>query len=254
MSWAARRRFTILFIIGTAAFGFLAVVLAATFYKAPSCADLTKNQDEEGIDCGGSCPYLCTAQVQPPTVLFTKAITNASGRTDVIALVENKNASAAVKNVPYRISLYGADRLLLQEVTGTLDLPPGATEPVYVPGIVSGKQKVGSAFLSIDASSLRWFSVTTDPRIVPSVSNTKQGGTTSSPRIDAILANPSVIDMNNVQAVVLVRDARGEVIASSGTIVQSIPAQGQATATFTWNNEFPGIPASIEVVPIILLP
>ncbi|MDO8231915.1 MAG: hypothetical protein Q7T37_01810 [bacterium] len=254
MSWAARRRFIILFIIGMAAFGFLTVVLTATFYKAPSCADFAQNQDEEGIDCGGSCPYLCMAQMQPPTVLFTKALTNSVGRTDVIALVENKNASAAAKDVPYRISLYGTDRLLLQEVTGTLDLPPGATEPVYVPGVASGKQKVGSAFLSIDSSFLRWFSVATDSRIVPSVSNTKQGGTTSSPRIDAILANPSVIDMNNVQVVVLVRDARGEVIASSGTVVQSIPAQGQATATFTWNNEFPGVPASIEVVPIISLP
>ena len=210
MSWAARRRSTILFIIGAVGFGFLAVVLAATFYKAPSCADLTRNQDEEGVDCGGSCPYLCTAQMQPPTVLFTKAITNTAGRTDVIALIENKNASAAAKNVPYRISLYGADRLLLQEVTGTFDLPPGATEPVYVPGVASGKQKVGSTFLSIDSSSLRWFSAATDPRTMPSVSNTRQGGTTSSPRIDAILENQSVTDMNNIQVVVLIRDARGE--------------------------------------------
>ncbi len=254
MSWAAQRRFIILFIIGAVVLGFFTILLTAIFYKAPSCADTVQNQDEQGVDCGGSCPYLCVTQVQPPTVLFTKAITNTLGRTDVIALVENKNASAAAKGVSYRVSLYGTDRLLLQEVTGTFDIPPGATEPIYVPGVTVGKQKVGSAFLSIDSSSIRWYAVATDPRSMPFVSNTKQGGTIAAPRIDAILANPSVINMNNVSVVVLVRDARGEVIATSGTIVQSIPAQGQATATFTWNSEFTGLPASIEVVPIVALP
>lgn len=254
MSWSARRRFIVLFIIGATAVGFFSVVLASVFYQAPSCSDRVQNQDEEGVDCGGSCPYLCTAQLQPPTTLFAKAVTNDSGRTDVIALVENKNASAAAKNVSYRISLHGTDGLLLQDVTGTFDIPPGATVPVYAPGVALGKQKVGRAFLSIDQSSIRWFSAPTDPRIVPSVSNIKQGGLTQVPRIEATLANTSVLAMTNIRTIVLVRDARGEVMAVSGTIVQTIPAQGQATATFTWNTEFPGVPASIEVLPVIPLP
>ncbi len=254
MSWAARRRFIIALIIGGIGVGLLAAVFLVTFYKAPSCIDNVQNQDEGGIDCGGSCPYLCAAGQQPPTVLFTKALTNSTGRTDVIALVENKNPGVAAKNVPYRIAIYGTDRLLIQEVTGTLDLPPGATVPVFVPGIVSGKQVTASAFLSIEASSPRWFMMVSDPRIIPTVLNTKLGGTPEMPRFESVLINTSVIALTNVSAIILVRNDKGDVIAASSTVVPTIPAQGQATATFTWNNAFSSAFASVQVVPIIPMP
>jgi len=254
MSWAARRRFFILLIVGAVAVAFLTTVGVATFYKSPSCTDNKQNQDEAGIDCGGSCTYLCTEQAHLPTVLFTKALQYNSGRTDVIAMVENKNAAAAAKNVPYTITLYGSEQSLIQRITGSFDLPPGARIPVFVPGILSGKQGVVNAFLDITFSSPQWFSMQTDPRIVPTVSTVKQWGTASAPRIEAILMNPSVITLTNVRAIILVRNGKGDVIAASSTILPAIPAQGQATAMFAWNYAFSDVPASIEVVPIIPLP
>lgn len=253
MSWAARRRFFILLIVGAIAVAFLAVVSIATFTETPSCADAVQNQGEAGVDCGGPCAYLCTAGEQPPTVLFTKALPNGAERTDVIALVENKNSAAAARDVPYRITLFGTDQSLIQEVTGTLDLPQGRTMPVYVPGIASGKQTVAAAFLSIEASAPKWFTPTASPS-VPLVSNTSLGGTTSAPRIEAVLTNPIAAALSNVRVIVMVRDAQGEVIAASQTIVSVLPAQGKASAIFTWNSAFPGVAASIEVVPVIPLP
>jgi hypothetical protein len=254
MSWAARRRFFILLIIGSAVFAFLVVVLISTFYKAPTCTDGIKNQNEDGVDCGGSCRYLCAEQALVPTVLFTKALQYNSGRTDVIAMIENKNATAAARNVLYTVTLYGSGQSLVQQITGTIDLPPGARVPVFVPGIASGKQKVTSAFLDIATPSLKWFKATSDTRVVPSVLNTMQTGTTTAPRIEAILANNGISAMTNVKVVVLVRNDRGDVIAASTTIIPSISAQGREKATFTWNSEFTGPTASIEVVPIIPLP
>ncbi|HEY4501171.1 MAG TPA: hypothetical protein VJI70_02810 [Candidatus Paceibacterota bacterium] len=254
MSWAARRRFFILLIIGAVFVAFLTVLFISAFYEAPTCTDGAKNQDEAGIDCGGSCTYLCTEKAHLPTVLFTKALQYNSGRTDVIAMVENKNAAAAAKNVPYTITLYGSEQSLIQRITGSFDLPPGARIPVFVPGILSGKQGVVNAFLDITFSSPQWFSMQTDPRIVPTVSTVKQWGTASAPRIEAILMNPSVITLTNVRAIILVRNGKGDVIAASSTILPAIPAQGQATAMFAWNYAFSDVPASIEVVPIIPLP
>lgn len=254
MSWAARRRLIILSILGAAIAIILAIIFTAVFYKTPSCVDGVQNQGEDGIDCGGSCSYLCTALEQPPTVIFTKVFTNTAGRTDVVASIENKNTAAAAKNVPYRVTLYGADQVLVQEVSGTLDLPPGATETVFIPGIVPGKQAIATAFLDISPSAPQWFTMTTDPRVMPSVSNVTQIGTPSAPRIEAILANGSAAALENVQVVVLVRDTRNDVIAASKTIVSAIPAQGTATAIFTWNGAFSGTIASIEVAPIIPLP
>src|SRR3989344_5537994 len=154
MSWAARRRFAILLIIGAVAVAFLAILSISVFYKAPTCTDSRQNQNETGVDCGGPCAYLCTAEEYPPTVLFTKALQNGAGRTDVIAMVENKNADAAAKHVPYEIALYGVEQVLIQKVSGTLDLPPNTTIPVYVPAIALGKQEATQAFLTIYTSAL----------------------------------------------------------------------------------------------------
>ena len=137
MSWAARRRFFVLLIVGAIAATFIAVLSIATLYKSPSCTDGVENQGEAGIDCGSPCALLCTNQQHPPTVLFTKAFTDTStGRTVVVASVENKNNTSAAKNVPYRAILYGENQTLIQSVSGTFDLPPGATATVFIPNIV----------------------------------------------------------------------------------------------------------------------
>lgn len=254
MSWAARRRFFIVLILAAVALVILAIIATATFYKAPSCTDNIQNQGEAGIDCGASCPYLCTVQEESPTVLFTQALPNTSGRTDVVALVENKNLDAAARNVPYHIKLYGSDQALLGEVGGMLDLPPGATQPIYVPGVAFGKQVPANAFLDIAPSAPQWFRLASDPRIVPTVSNTTLAGTVSEPHIEAILTNPSVTTLINVHVIVVVKSGNGNVIGASATVVTAIPAQGSATATFTWNAAFPETPVSIDVEPIVPLP
>ncbi len=254
MSWAARRRFIILLIVGAVVVAFLTVVFTATLYKTPSCADNVQNQNEAGIDCGGPCAYLCTALEQPPTVLFTKTLQNVSGRIDVVAEVENKNADAAAKSVPYTIKVYDANQKLLKEVSGTLELPPGALVPVYVPGISSEKQMVTHAFLTLDPSSINWFAMTANARSIPLVSTITQSGTPDAPRIDAVFVNAGLTVFDTVKTIVFVHGASGDIIAASETLVRTIPAQGQATATFTWNIAFPSTPTSIEVLPIIPFP
>jgi hypothetical protein len=253
MNWAARRRFIILLIIGVVVTAFLAILSISVFYKAPSCSDGIQNQDESGIDCGGPCAYLCIEQMRTPTVLFTKALPASLGHTDVIASIENRNVAAA-KGVPYKVTLYGANQVFVQEVTGTVDLPPSSTVPVYVQGISSGNQKVLRAFLTIAPTAPQWFTSKSYQRGVVTVANTTLAGTADAPRIDATLVNASVTAFNNVQVVVIVHDTLGDVLAASQTIVPSISTQGQATATFTWNRAFLSTPATIEVVPVIPLP
>jgi len=255
MPWAARRRLFILLILGAVIVAFIAIVSIATLYKAPSCTDGVQNQGEASIDCGSPCQYLCTADMQPPTVLFTKTFTDkTTGRTVVVASIENKNSNAAARGVPYRVIIYGINQTLIQSVTGTVDLPARATATVFIPSILSGKQTVVKAFFDMDSSSIKWFTMNADPRIIPGVSNTISVGTTDAPRIEAILTNGSTATLTNVRVIVLVRDANKDVIAASQTIVPVVRPQSTASALFTWNSAFEGVPAAIEVVPVIPLP
>lgn len=229
----------------------LGVLSYSTLHKAPSCVDNTQNQGESGIDCGGPCPYLCTEQEQAPVVRFTQARTNANGTTDVIAYVDNTNQGAYARNVAYSVSLYGADHTLGAPIQkGTLDLPPGASVPVFLPNISSGNKPIVSAFLTIDPSTIKW-QAGNDTRILPVVGSAMLGGTTASPRVTAVLNNPSAIALSNVKVILALFDTAGNVIDVSQTIVPSIPGQGSATATFTWNTPFASAPARVDVLPII---
>ena len=138
--WAAHRRLVIFLIAGAVVVAFVAIMLVAALYRSPSCVDNKKNQDEVGVDCGGSCSYLCTSQVAAPTVLFTGLLRNATGRTDLVASIENKNTNAAARSVLFNVKLYKGDKdqTLVREMRGTLDLPPRATVPAFIPAGASG--------------------------------------------------------------------------------------------------------------------
>ncbi len=253
MSWAARRRFLILFGIGAIVVAFLIVVLVSTFYKTPTCSDGMQNQNEAGIDCGGSCPYLCTDQQQAPVVLFTQVI-YAGDRVDVVSEIENKNAGAAAKNVTYTISLYDEKQTFLKKITGVIDLAPGATLPIYISDAYVEKERAVSAFLEIDSSSIEWYTLAKDSYIVPTISNIHKSGTINNPRIESTIKNPSFKELKDVQVIVFVYDASKNVIAASRTVIPSIQGQESSLAIFTWNNAFRGVPALLSVVPLPQLP
>lgn len=243
----------VLIVLAIIAIAFGSVLLISATYQAPSCVDGVQNQNETGIDCGGSCPYLCVDQQIPPAVLFTQAVSNGAGRVDIIASVENKNTEAAAKNVPYRVLVYGPNQIVLREVTGTLDLPPATTLPVFIPGLASARQGVTNAFLEIDPAAPKWFTLSSGSRILPIVSNIKLGGAVSAPRVEATLSNPSINPLSTISVVTLVHDAEGNVIAASSTVIPTIAGRGAATAIFTWNGAFIGTPTKIEVIPVIPL-
>lgn len=243
-----------LIILALLAIAFGAVILISVAYQTASCVDGVQNQGETGIDCGGPCPYLCTDQQLAPTVLFTQTVDNGSGRVDLVASVENKNVTAAARTVPYRVRVYGANQALLREMAGSIDLPPATVVPVYIPGVAASQQSVKNAFLEIDPTAPKWFTLSPDPRIVPKVSGIRLGGTMNAPRIQATLSNPSATALSNVQAVVMVYNPQGTIIGASSTVIPVIPGQDSATMMYTWNGPFVGAPTRIEVVPIIPLP
>jgi len=253
MSWAARRRFYILGGIGAVVAAFIIVVLIATLYKVPSCTDTVQNQGEQGVDCGGPCPYLCSTQVQPPIVEFVRPFSPSAGRTDMIAYVDNQNPSAVVRGASYRIDLYGPDNVIVATKTGTVDLPAKSTTPVFVPDFFSGSQTVTHAFLTFDPATLKWQTYT-EARTLPTVASAELSSVSGAPRVTAVINNPDVQTLYSVLAVVTLFDASGNAISASQTVVDKIPAQGSATAIFTWNQAFTAPVARIEVTPLLPLP
>ncbi len=250
MSWSQRRQALIIIIIAVVIATVISLVSIATFYKAPSCTDGIQNRDEVGIDCGGSyCTYLCTSQIQEPVVrIQPRPLQNVDKRTDVIAYVDNTNSSAAVKNAPYTLELYGTGNQLLVKKEGTVNLPPHSTVPIFIPNILQGKRAT-TGFLTFDTRAMRWFKSITSPPTLPISNIQVVGGAT--PRITATIKNPTANALYHVKVVIAVFNTAGNVIAASQTIEPIIPAQGTASLVFTWNVPFTDTPAKEEVWPLL---
>ncbi len=222
--WGRHRKALILSIIG-AVFAFLvALTLIATLYHAPSCMDDKQNQGETGVDCGGPCSHLCTAEENKAQVVFVQALTQQAGRTDVIASIANKNSGAAAKNVPFTVTLYGADGTVLASKQGTVDLPPAATVPLFIPGLYTGYQAVAHAFLSIDDASVYWYTYNDTRTIVPTSNAVLTDG--AMPRATATVSNPTAYPILNLPVVITVYDAENNAIAASRTVVDEVPPWG----------------------------
>lgn len=238
-------------------FGIIVVVIGlivgSFFYfgvrKAPSCTDNVQNQSEEGIDCGGPCPYLCTMSETAPSVRFIRPISPLPGRTDVVAYVDNPNGSAAIHGASYTIELYDANNAVVAKKDGVVDLLPASTAAVFVPNFFSGSRTATHAFLTFHDESIKWYRYQ-ETRQLPTV-NDIQPQLGDAPRVTATVVNPSSVELTNLLLVATVFDADGNAIAASQTVAPSVPAQGAAPIIFTWPVPFSAPVSKVEVVPVL---
>jgi hypothetical protein len=249
MSWALGRRVLILSIVGVFVVTVVGGITWWAAYTPPSCTDGKQNQDEEGIDCGVACPYLCTAGLAEPSVEFARYISPQTGRIDVIAYIENPNPSADARDVAFSIELLDASNGTVATKEGLVDLPPSSVVPVYVPNFFSGNATVARVFLVVDPDSFKWFSYEDElPAVRVRSTNIES---TATPRITATLHNPSAMVLRNVKTIITVFNNADNAIAASQTIIPELPGQGEAEAVFTWRTPFSETPSRVEVLTVL---
>jgi len=67
--------------------------------SAPTCFDNKKNQNEEGIDCGGSCKNICLPEtIRPVKATETKIFPLSGGNATFFGEVSNPNPDHAIKD------------------------------------------------------------------------------------------------------------------------------------------------------------
>ena len=247
MDWAKRRQVLIETILTICGVAIIAVVIIATIYKAPSCTDNKQDGNETGIDCGGPCPYLCSVDEIAPEVSFVVPVSPQPGRIDVIAYIENKNNNAQVEGARYLVQLYDTNHHMIASKSGTVNLPPSSTSPVFIPELYQGNAPVSDAFLTLDPASLLWVRTSGNP-VLPSQSQLEiMNG--PMPKITAVLTNPIAYPIYNEKVVATVFNAQNNAIGASQTVVPILPAQGTAPIVFTWNQAFTSQPARVEILP-----
>jgi hypothetical protein len=247
MTWAMRRRSLLIAVLILCAAAFIAIVVVAFTYQAPSCMDHKQDQGEDGVDCGGPCPYLCAVDEAAPRVTFVRPVSPQVGRTDIIAYIDNENPDAGAVGASYTLELYNSDGTVLATHSGSINLPPGTTVPLYLSDVYTGREVVTQAFLSIDPTSLKWQQ--TDVRPILPIPSNIQIQNTQTPKITATLTNPVAREFDEETVVATVFDQSNNAIGASQTVIPILAPQGTAQITFTWNRPFSGTPVRVEILP-----
>ncbi len=233
--WATRRK---LIYISIAIIVLLVIVIIPSVFvlhKTPTCSDGIQNGDETGVDCGGSCQYLCSTEAVDPTVLWSRSFKVTDGIYSAVAYVENQNINSETW-APYTFKLFDSQNNVIGERSGTTYIQKNKVVAVFEPNISTGG-KVPARVSFEFSKKLEWHrNAATPPDLV--ITQKVLSGEKDKPRIDAVVENKSLETAENVELVAIVYDNKENAIAASRTFVDSLGKDQDANVTFTWPQPF----------------
>ena len=237
MEWAQKRK--ILYAISFA----VAIILLAAYpvynlvKQTPTCSDKKQNGTETGVDCGGSCSLVCSADVKPLRVVWSKVF-SVNGGYDIAAYVENVNTNAGLKNVRYTMSVLDNSGRILIEKKGSLEVSPASRFLLFETGVtLSGApDRIDVSFDPEDLA--KWLKATTEPSPVVTKNQILINADTK-PRFNAVIVNTDPVnEVANLTLSAIVYDPLRHPIAVSKTYTDRIEKNGEQNIFFTWPTRF----------------
>ncbi|MEI6528127.1 MAG: FxLYD domain-containing protein [bacterium] len=220
------------------------------YYKPATCFDKVQNQSEQGVDCGGPCQALCPAQYADLNVKWARLSKVDDGVYNVLAYVENPNLQAGVSQIKYVFKLYDKDGVLLSERYGSTFIPANKITAIFEGEMRTGT-KIGTRVGFDILSQTGWVKETAAENDLTQ-SGVEMLTADTRPRVEATVANTSIKEIKNVEAVAIVYDIEGNTLAFSRTIIDSLPANSSQQITYTWPKPLERDYATIEIVLRIL--
>lgn len=245
LGWSTRRRL-IYFTSITALLLVLGVVLLVVIKPAPSCIDGKKNQDEVGIDCGGSCSRVCPQEIRDVKVVWTRIFNVADKRYDAATLIENPNRAHGAKELKYNLRVLDANNLLISIRAGSIFLNPGESYLVYDNRLTVGNRVPARAVFIIDEAPV-WQKVA---RAMPPLTLTvKKFTNTPTPELLVEVENKSLLELNNITVSALLSNKQQNALAVSSTVVERLMPEGKQEIVFTWPQPLSEDPVFFDFYP-----
>lgn len=214
-------------------------------YKKPTCTDGIKNGGEKGVDCGGICTKLCSADFSGPVYIWER-LSHVSGNVyNVIAYVENPNVSVEAPLAPYSFRLYDNNGVLITERKGAITIPSGKKFAVFEQGIITAEKtpvKVTFEFIG----QPKW--AVSTKNVSYKTSGVAYDMTGGFPRVNGLVINTTRDTYQNLDAIVLLYDTDGNIIDFSKTVIDELKGEDTAPVVFTWPTALRATPAKIDIL------
>jgi len=237
--WSIQRKRVIFSIVLLTLVVLIGMPVFFLFYRTPTCFDGKQNGDEAGIDCGGSCQLLCTAQSLPLILKGDPRVLElGSGIYEVVAIVENPNVTAEILRARYTLKLFEeSSSTAVRSIESEVFVPNNGDFLVFEGPLDMGEERPVRATLEWHRDTFVWQKTTQVVKdiMTRNVALTRED---SKPRIDAILVNNSLDKVSNVELIALVSGEDGNLIAASKTFVEDLAGGSSAPVVFNWPEPF----------------
>ncbi len=251
MTWAMQRQ---IFYVGLliAFFVVLTILIGYPhFNQPPSCFDNKQNGVETGVDCGGSCSSACIAQVDPISILWSRAFRVVPGRFNAVAYLENHNKNTVVNKITYKFRFADKDNVYIGKREGETLIPPAGKFAVFEPAIDVGNSiPVYTTFEFTSAPA--WVQVPSAKldQLKVAVSNIKLENENTSPHLSATITNNSLFYIPEINVIAIMYDENRTALSVSRTYIDQLNGGESSQVNFTWPEPIAGKVIAEEIIPI----
>lgn len=230
-------------------FGLVFWALYSLFKPKASCTDGIKNQNEQGVDCGGVCPGKCPIDQAKDLVVGGSGTVDSSvsGQYDFYAVVTNPNNAYGAKSFRYHAKFEDASGAIIAERDGTSFILPGEKKYVIENNIPMSESPSRIDFSITDPEWIEVDDFYEKPDL--EIVNKSYDEITSGvgfAEAKGLLENKSPFDFALIKIEVIVRDAGGKVIALNSTEMRTVNSGENRDYRVFWPSRFSGEMASVE--------
>lgn len=251
MTWALKRQIFDLgiLIVFFSIFGFL--IIYPRVNTTPSCSDNKQNGNETGVDCGGSCARACIAEVDPISILWSRAFKVVPGRYNAVAYLLNHNQNTAVNKINYRFRFADENNIYIGKREGNAFIPPSGNFAIFEPAIDVGNSI--PVYITFEFTQIpEWIQVSQEKvnQLKILVSNIKLENEKISPRLSATIKNNSFFIIPEVDIVAILYDVSGNALSVSRTYFDVLNGEEKRDINFTWPEPFSEEVITKEIIPM----
>lgn len=234
---------------------FVVLVLLVYLWIKPkaTCFDGIKNQNEQGIDCGGVCSTQCENIKAEDLIVNESGLVDGgiTGQVDAYGKITNPNNIFGSSEFQYEFKLKDSSGQVIASRQGAEFILPGESKYVVENNIEIGSGIPGSVEFFV--SGAKWvefkdYFEKPQLKVVNKSYNPITNGIGFS-EATALLKNESPYDFSVIKLQVILKDDSGKPMALNSTLMNAVKAGENRDFTVSWPNKFPGSVGNMEVQP-----
>ncbi len=232
MDWASRRKLAFLSALFVIIFGGAVLLIIPFFNRPPTCSDGKKNAAEAGVDCGGSCQYLCVEQVVPLELVWVRALESGPKRVNLVAYLRNENKTAGIQKASYKFTVYDNKGDVVTIKEGTTDVAANGNIAIFAGPVDIGERRVQST--TFEWTSPLYFSTLSEKSLSSKIEtiDTKLTTDSSGTQLYATLRNSTRLEYRSVPVVVILYNKEDNALLVSRTVLDRLLPEEKTDISF----------------------